>query len=264
MKVENKVIVVTGAGNGMGREVVLELLKKGAFVAAIDIHEKNLAETKALASTYGNRLSIHVANIADSSRVAALPDEILIDHQHIDGLMNIAGIIQPFIGVNDLDDEQIKRIMDVNFYGTLYMVKSFLPKLLKRPEAHIVNVSSMGGFLPVPGQVIYGASKAAVKLMTEGLYTELKDKNVGVTVVFPGAIKTNITGNSGVEMKASNHSTAKITTPLAAAKQMIKAMEKNKFRLCIGKDAKFLDFLYRLAPKRAAKLIANKMGNSKS
>ncbi|HRD39265.1 MAG TPA: SDR family NAD(P)-dependent oxidoreductase, partial [Bacteroidia bacterium] len=70
--------------------------------------------------------------------------------------------------------------------------KSFLPHLLKRPEAHIVNISSMGGFLPVPGQSIYGATKAAVKLLTEGLRSELLDTNVRVTLIFPGAIGTNI------------------------------------------------------------------------
>jgi short-subunit dehydrogenase len=78
--------------------------------------------------------------------------------------------------VNELGYEAIERVMNVNFYGTLYMTKTFLPHLLTRPEAHVVNVSSMGGFLPVPGQVIYGASKAAVKLLTEGLHSELQTR----------------------------------------------------------------------------------------
>src|SRR5690554_7737944 len=91
--------------------------------------------------------------------------------------------------------------MDINFYGTVYVNKVFLDSLFKEDDSYLVNVSSMGGFLPVPGQTVYGASKAAVKLLTEGLYAELKDTNVSVTLVFPGAIKTDISKNSGVEME---------------------------------------------------------------
>ncbi len=102
--------------------------------------------------------------------------------------------------LNDLDYEAIERVLDVNLYGTIHVVKAFLPHLLERPVAHLANVSSMGGFLPVPGQTIYGASKAAVKLMTEGLYAELLETNVAVTFVMPGAVSTDITANSGVDV----------------------------------------------------------------
>jgi short-subunit dehydrogenase len=97
--------------------------------------------------------------------------------------------------------DAIERVLNVNLYGVIYMTKAFLPHLLTRPEAHIVNVSSMGGFFPVPGQSLYGASKAAVKLLTEGLYSELIDTNVRVTAVFPGAIATNISQNSGLRSR---------------------------------------------------------------
>ena len=77
-----------------------------------------------------------------------------------------------------MEHDDIERVLNYNFYGQIYMTKAFLPYLLERPEAHIVNVSSMGGFFPVPGQILYGASKAAVKLFTEGLYAELIETNV--------------------------------------------------------------------------------------
>ncbi|WP_305954202.1 SDR family oxidoreductase [Paenibacillus sp. FSL H8-0259] len=123
--------------------------------------------------------------------IGALPEQVIDQHGKVDGIINNAGIIHPFLKVNELEYDKIKLVMDINFYGTLYMVKSFLPYLLKRPVVHIANVSSMGGFLPVPGQTIYGASKAAVKLLTEGLRAELKDTNVKVTLVFPGGVSTN-------------------------------------------------------------------------
>ena len=105
--------------------------------------------------------------------------------------------------LKDLDYAAIDRVFAVNWSGTLYLTKTFLPILLARPEGHIVNVSSMGGFLPVPGQTVYGASKAAVKLFTEGLNSECPGTNVHVTVVFPGAVATNITTNSGVDIPAT-------------------------------------------------------------
>ncbi len=261
MKIINKVIVVTGGGNGIGRELVLQLLNKGAKVAALDINEDGLNETASLAGDKKENLSLHVVNITDQAAVEALPEQIIAIHGAVDGLINNAGIIQPFVRLNDLDYPAINRVLDVNLYGPIYTTKTFLPYLLERPEAHITNVSSMGGFLPVPGQSLYGASKAAVKLFTEGLNSELQDTNVGVTVVFPGAIGTNIAANSGVsigDMDASE-STHRMTAPPEAARQIIEGIEENKYRVLIGSDSKMMDFLYRLAPKRAASIIYNQM-----
>ncbi|NLF49458.1 MAG: SDR family oxidoreductase [Acholeplasmataceae bacterium] len=265
MKVKDKVIAVTGGGNGIGRELVLQLLAKGARVAAVDLSEKALNETLKLSGESKSKLSVHLLDITDRLAVEALPEDIIKIHGHVDGILNNAGIIQPFIPVNDLDYNQIQKVMDVNFYGVLYMVKTFLPILKKRPIAHIVNISSMGGFLPVPGQSVYGASKAAVKLLTEGLHGELKDTNIKVTVVFPGGVGTNIMKNSGVNMdeKKMNEKKAsyKMLTPAKAAALIIQGMEKNRYRLCVGSDSRFMDFFYRLSPKRAAGLIAKKLEN---
>jgi short-subunit dehydrogenase len=122
----------------------------------------------------------------------------------------------------------------------------------------------MGGFLPVPGQAAYGASKAAVKLFTEALFAELQGTPIAGTVVFPGGVATNITANSGVDtsqMMASMEGMKqpKTTTPADAARQIIAGLEKGAFRVRIGSDAKFMDRLSRLAPRRATLLIANQM-----
>lgn len=264
MKVKGKTIVVTGAGSGMGRELALELLTRGARVAALDMNEDAVLETTRLAPDAKDKISTHVANITDRAMVERLVDEVIEHHGTVDGIINNAGIIQPFIDVNDLSYEKIEQVMNVNFYGTLYMVKSFLPELLKRPEGHILNISSMGGFLPVPGQSIYGASKAAVKLMTEGLRSELLDTNVGVTVAFPGAIKTNIMKNSQVERKTTTDTSGrehKLTLADDAAKMMIDAIEENAYRVMVGNDAKMMDRMYRVMPKKAAAVIAEKLKN---
>ena len=124
--------------------------------------------------------------------MAALPEEVERVHGQVDGLINNAGIIQPFKRLLDLDEAATERVMRVNFWGTLHMTRAFLPRLLKRPEAHLVNVSSMGAFVPVPGQALYGASKAAVMLITEALWAELQGTPVRVTMVLPGAMRTGI------------------------------------------------------------------------
>lgn len=261
MKVNGKVIVVTGAGNGIGRELALALLAKGATVAGIDIHSNTLEETKTLAGVLAPKFKGYTCDISDRAQVTALFSSIMSDFTCVDGLINNAGIIQPFVKFNELTYGDIDRVMNVNFYGTLYMTKTFLPHLLGRPEAHIVNVSSMGGFLPVPGQTIYGASKAAVKLFTEGLYAELMNTPVRVTVVFPGAIGTNIAQNSGLEIPKGDASTSSMPMlpPATAAQIIIAAMEANKYRVLVGKDARFMDTITRLNPRRATNFIAEKM-----
>jgi len=262
MKVEGKTIVVTGGGSGMGRELTLLLLKKGARVATLDINESTLKETATLAGDLQSKLSTHVANITDREAVFALPEAVIEVHGAVDGVINNAGIIQKFVKINDLETKEIERVFNVNFWGMVNMTKAFLPYLLKRPEAHIVNTSSMGGFLPVPGQTAYGASKAAVKLFTEGLHSELLATHVHVTVVFPGAVATNISANSGVSMSVEPPAGApkiKTTTAVAAAEIILEGMEKNKYRVLVGSDAKSMDILCRLMPERAAMIIYTQM-----
>lgn len=173
MKVNNKVMVVTGGGGGLGRALVLNLLSKGARVAVVDIDESGMQETVELAGEKRGDISIHRVNIGDREAVHALPDQVIVAHGVVDGLINNAGIIHPFVRVNDLGYDVIDRVINVNLYGPLYMTKAFLPFLAKRPVAHLANVASMGGFVPVPGQTIYGLTKAGVKLLTEGLKSEL-------------------------------------------------------------------------------------------
>ncbi|WP_328479045.1 SDR family oxidoreductase [Actinoplanes sp. NBC_00393] len=206
---------------------------------------------------------MHELNVADKSGVQALPATVARRWGAVDGLVHCAGIIQPFTRLKDLDFETIDRVFSVNWSGTLYLTKTFLPVLLDRPEGHIVNVSSMGGFLPVPGQTIYGASKAAVKLLTEGLHAECEGTTVRVTSVFPGGVATNIGANSGVAMPVDEAAAARqagrITTPERAARDILDGMERDAYRVLIGSDARMMDRLYRLSPRRAAGLIATKM-----
>jgi short-subunit dehydrogenase len=265
MRTAGKVLVVTGAGNGVGRAVTLEALRRGARVAGVDISAAGLEETAGLADA-GERLSTHVIDITNKGAVNALPAEVAERHGAVDGLIHLAAIIQPFEKVKDLDDATIERVVNVNWWGTLHLDRAFLPVLLERPEGHIVNTSSMGGFIPVPGQTIYGATKAAVKLLTEALHAELRGTRVRATVVIPGGMATNMPANSGVTVQLPagadvERMARNLTTPEQAATRILDGMEKNAYRVLIGRDARLMDLLYRVYPKGAAGFIARQMRN---
>jgi NAD(P)-dependent dehydrogenase (short-subunit alcohol dehydrogenase family) len=268
MNVNQKVIVVTGAGNGMGRETTLELARRGAKIAAVDINQKSLDDTVALAGLQGTQISTHVVDVTNLEQVAALPQAVIALHGAVDGLINVAGIIHKFRKVNDLSYDEIHRVMNVNFFGTVHMVKEFLPLLIKRSQAQILNISSMGGYLPVPGQTIYCASKAAIKLFSEGLRAELSGTNVGVNVLFPGAIATNISVNSGASTQAEvdamtkqSGMTIKTTPADVAGKLIVGAFEGNPFHAFAGSDAKLMYWWGRFLPEGAATMIQKQMAS---
>jgi short-subunit dehydrogenase len=261
MRAADKTWVVTGASNGMGRELTLQLLMKGARVAAVGRSSIGLEQTAALAGADA-RLSTHVVDITDRAAVRALPDAVEAAHGGVDGLVNNAGIIQPFIHVNDIDDETIRHIMEVNFFGTLDVTRAFLPRLLLRPEAQVVNVASMGGFFPFPGQTVYGASKAATKLLTEGLYTELLDTDVEVTLIFPGAVDTGIFETSGLQRpdtSAVGWSASLMMPPAKAASRIIAGIEKGKLHVHVGADSKMMSLAVKIAPRTSIKLVRKQM-----
>ncbi|BDB62146.1 MULTISPECIES: SDR family NAD(P)-dependent oxidoreductase [Rhodococcus] len=262
MQIRDRVFVVTGGGNGIGRDVVLELLVRGARVAAVDLRAEALDGTRALAVAYDDRLTTHTVDVSDSAAVEALVGEVTAAHGQVDGVANVAGIIQKFVPFADLPYDEMNKVLDVNYWGVVHMCKAFLPELLSRPEASLLNVSSMGAFVPVPGQSVYGASKAAVKLLTEGLYAELRTTKVAVTLVFPGAVRTGIAENSGAAIPGRNtDASVRITSSAEAARRIADAIEKGTFRVCIGKDATMLDLLARLMPRRSIEFLAKKMGS---
>src|SRR5690625_7355308 len=117
MQIANKTFVVTGAGNGIGREVALELLRRGARVAGVDISGAALTETAALAGA-SDRFSEHAVDLSDRERGAELPDAVAAAHGAVDGLSNVACIIQRVVPVGELSFEDIEPVINVKLWGT--------------------------------------------------------------------------------------------------------------------------------------------------
>ena len=263
MKIKGKNVIVTGGASGVGKELTKQLLEHGCNVAAIDINGENLENLKKELDS--KRLRTYIVDMGDVESIKAFREKYKKDYSDVDIIINNAGIIQPFVKVDELEDKTINKVMNVNFFGPVNLIRLFMDDLIKdRSEQYIVNVSSMGGFFPFPGQTIYGASKAALKIFTEGLYAELEKTNVRVMIVLPGAMNTNITVNSNVKVDMSKEdSNFKMLEPSIAAKKIIEGIEKNKFKLFLGSDAKFLKLLYKINSKAAISFINKKMSVNK-
>lgn len=263
MKIKGKNVIVTGGASGVGKELTKQMLELGCNVAAIDINGENLENLKKELNS--NRLRTYIVDMGDVESIKVFRENYKKDYSDVDIIINNAGIIQPFVHVSELEDKIINKVMNVNFFGPVNLIRTFMEDLTKdKSEQYIVNVSSMGGFFPFPGQTIYGASKAALKIFTEGLYAELEKTNVRVMIVLPGAMNTNITTNSNVKVDVSKEgSNFKMLEPSVAAAKIIKGIEKNKFKLFLGSDAKFLKLLYKINSKAAISFINKKMSVNK-
>lgn len=252
---QGKVAVITGAGSGIGRALAQAFAAEGCHVALVDINEKGLQETAALLANTGVRLSVHVASVADRARMEALPAEIEHQHGAIHLLFNNAGVtVNKSFADHSLDD--FNFVLGINLWGVLYGCHYFLPYIKKQGEGHIINTSSMAGFLGFPNQSAYSLTKAAVKAFSETLRTELAFDNIGVTSLHPGAIRTNIL-NATMERSGADSETQKLaalmarfgTSPDYLARKVVRAVKANRMRVLIGPDAWLFEIGKRLMPE---------------
>lgn len=251
----NKVAVITGAGSGIGRALAKAFAAEGCHLALVDINEKGLQETAVLLAPYSRKVTTHVASVCDRTRMEALPAEIEQAHGAIHLLFNNAGVtINKSFEDSSLND--LNFVIDINLYGVLYGCHFFLPYLQKQTEAHIVNTSSLAGFLGLPNQATYCLSKAAVKALSEALRAELAVYNIGVTSIHPGTIRTNILRAAATKSGANQQSTEKMASlmerfgmpPEKLAAKVVKAVKHNRMQIRIGWDSFLGDWMKRLFP----------------
>lgn len=270
MEIQNKVAVVTGAGSGIGRALAKQLAKKGATVIINDFNEETLAETAQMIQKKGNKCSSYPFDVSNRAAVYNFAENVLSEHGPVDIVINNAGVALGRYSVLEVDYEDFEWVMGINFWGVVYGTKAFLPHLLKRPAASIVNISSVFGLAGIAEQAPYCSTKFAVRGFTESLRMELLEyPNITVTSVHPGGIKTNIVLNGRAQDEATKEKTNKIfqkkltrTTASAAAKKIIKGITKNKSRVLIGPDATIMDRIIRLFPVRYTKLFATQLAKA--
>jgi NAD(P)-dependent dehydrogenase (short-subunit alcohol dehydrogenase family) len=258
MRLAGRSAVVTGAGSGIGRATAEALARRGCHLALVDVDGERLAETARMVARDGLRVSVHQVNVGDRAQVLALPEAVLAAHSGVDLLFNNAGV--GLAGTHDqVTDDDIAWVMDVNFWGVAWMSRAFLPLLKRSDDARLVNVSSVFGMVAPAGNAAYAASKFAVRGFSEALRWELEASAVGVTVVHPGGVATNIANDARVpagvdaaEMERKRvFSNARLRMPPSRAGEIIvRGVERRKLRVLVGWDAVAISILTRLMPVR--------------
>jgi len=262
---KGKVVVVTGAGSGIGRALTIALLRRGAEVAYSDVNELGLAETKALVAGKG-RSSSHTLDVSKREQWAQHALDVEAQHGGADVIINNAGVAisKPF---EQLPIEEFEFVMGINFWGVIYGSKTFLPLFRKRGAGHIVNISSINGMVPFAFQTPYNCSKYAVLGFSETMMQELRGEPIHITSVHPGGIRTNIARSAiGADPKmAEGFDRIARTTAESAAEQIIRGIETNRERVYVGADAKIMSASKRLMPGLTVNLWgrASRLGRSK-
>lgn len=234
-KWRGKVVVVTGAASGMGRAYALDFAAQGARLALMDFDPNGLEETIKQLKQLGNldclSQTFDVSNRAD---MQAFADEVLKRFGTVDVVINNAGIAGAGLPGWETPLESYNKVMAVNFYGVVHGTQVFLPELIRKNSGHLVNVSSIFGLVGAPSHTDYSASKFAVRGFTEALMAELCNTKVGVHLVHPGGIATNIAKG---EQFAKFDQKYLSTSPDDIAQVVRKALETGTQRVVYGNDS---------------------------
>ncbi|MCW3125465.1 MAG: 3-oxoacyl-(acyl-carrier-protein) reductase [Bacteroidetes bacterium] len=254
-----KIIVITGAGSGMGRYMAIRLAAEGATVLLSDINEEGLNETKSMIEEGKGLCKTYKVDVGDKEQVYAFAASVIAEFKYIDVLINNAGMSIGEATLNEIPLADFEKLINVNMWGVIHHTKAFLDVMLTRPEAAIVNTSSVFGLMGIPSQIPYCVSKFAVRGFTDSLRLELKGTNVAVTCVHPGGIDTNIVSN-GIHYKDKEATVAQfkrvvITSADKAAAIIISAIQKKSKRVMVGPDAKLIRFMTQLSPNTVDRVI---------
>jgi len=258
------VAVVTGAASGIGAALAEALGRRDARLALVDIDGAGLERVAANLRANSVEVSTHRLDVADPEAGARLVEAVAGD---VNLLVNNAGVA---LGgrFEEVSPENFDWLMAINFGAVVRLTRAFLPRLRKAAEARIVNVSSVFGIVAPPGQTAYAASKFAVRGFSEALRGELLDSTVGVTVVHPGGVRTNIAANARraplseaerAEMKRRWEKSLRMP-PAQAAERIAQAIAQRAPRVLVGADAHVIDWVQRLFPVAHAGVLRRLLG----
>ena len=252
---KDKVVVITGAGSGIGRAFAMEFAKLDANLALNDFNAETLKETEDMLKPTGVKIYTEAFDVSDAKQMFAFANNVSKKLGSADIIINNAGVAIEGKNLVDTNLDEFHWLMNINFWGVVNGTKAFLPQLLEKPEASIVNISSVFGLIGHIRSIPYSASKFAVSGFSESLMLELLDTNVRVHCVHPGGIKTNIVRavreRSGRIMNEKSNNFEKKYfkhLPEKAVKIIINGIKKKRYRILIGNEAYSIEWGSRLAP----------------
>jgi short-subunit dehydrogenase len=262
---DGKVVVITGAGSGIGRELALNAAARGALLALSDIDEVGLMETAERARTrMAREVRTDKLDVSDRAAMASYAASVKEELGRVNLLVNNAGVALH----GDFEEtsyEQFEWVMGINFWGVVQGTKEFLPHLIESGDGHLVNISSLFGLMGMPGQSAYNAAKFGVRGFTEAVRQEMlvAGHPVQVSCVHPGGIKTAISRNARTTPSHDQATVARLfdkklarTSAETAAQVIVDGILANKPRIVVGADAKALDALVRLVGPRYQGIVA--------
>lgn len=266
---QGKIVVITGAGSGIGRELALNAAAKGAVLALSDIDEVGLLETAERArARLANEIRIDKLDVRDREAMASYAASVKEQFGRVNVVINNAGVAVHG-DFEEMSYSDFEWVMDINFWGVVQGTKEFLPHLIESGDGHVVNISSLFGLMGMPGQTAYNASKFGVRGFSEALRQEMlvADHPVQVSCVHPGGIKTAIARNSRTTASNDHDNIAEFfdkklakTTAEKAAQVIIDGVLRDKPRIVVGTDAKVLDAWVRVAGHRYQRVVARVAG----
>jgi short-subunit dehydrogenase len=255
IKIKNSTIIITGGAEGIGKSLVLNLLKAGAKIIVYD--QKAIDYMDSFENDDRSRITYYKGDVTKKEEVKAFAKFVSLNFGKVDILINDAGASIARNTVAETPDALSKFIFDVNYWGAVYFARCFIPLLRSGAASKIVNICSIYGLFSVRERAVYCASKSALKAYSSALRLELKSKKIDVICVFPGRVNTKITENSiGWSNNSDKLHAIKIQndrstlSPNCAAMKIIKGIRKNKKYIYVGFDANLAKLLLRFFPVR--------------
>jgi NAD(P)-dependent dehydrogenase (short-subunit alcohol dehydrogenase family) len=252
-----KIVLVTGAASGLGRGIAMAFARAGSDLVLVDIDQEGLLETAAMVEDTGSRSLVKMVDVSDREGMEIMAGEVLSDWGRVDILINNAGV---GVGgeLHDIPLDSVDWIVGINLLGEIYGTRLFLPQMIERGGGHIVNVASLSGLVLLPLHICYTTTKYGITGFTEALWAEARRHGIGVSLVCPGAVSTNIMehtrGYTSTERQKDSEErwehilTQRGMDPEEAGRRVLEAVARKKFLVLLRPEAYLLYYIKRLFP----------------